>query len=331
MIQIKDCLLDSEKDEAYQLVQSQGLSVDQRIDLTIGIYEDEKLIATGSIDENVIKMIAVDPSRQGENFTAKVVQVLIDKLNERHIKKYFIFTKPEFIPVFQNLHFSLIIQTDQIALFENGAYTIRERLTDLKKSLKLERGTIASIVMNCNPVTLGHLYLIEKCASQQDNVIIFLVEENRSVFPFDVRLKLLKKATRHLRNVHILPSTPYIISAATFPTYFIKEASEASRIFMDLDIQIFKMYFMDIFKIDFRYVGTEPLDPMTRQYNETMQKILKDRWISIDRLAKDHHIVSASLVRRLAKDKKYRLLKQFVPGVTYRFLISKKGRQLFKS
>jgi [citrate (pro-3S)-lyase] ligase len=331
MIYVKDCILDAEKNEAFQLVQSQGLSIDERKDLTIGVYDDSKLIATGSLDENVIKMIAVDPSRQGENLTSIVVQALIDKLNQRHITKYFVFTKPEYISIFQSLHFFLIIQTETIALFENASYTIKERLNDLKKSLKLERGTIASIVMNCNPVTKGHLYLIEKCASQQDNVIIFLVEENRSVFPFEVRMKLLKKATSHLRNVHILPSTPYIISAATFPTYFIKETSEASRIFMDLDIRIFKQYFMEIFNIDFRYVGTEPLDPMTRQYNETMHRILKDQWISIDRLAKEHHIVSASLVRRLAKDKKFRLLKPFVPGVTFRYLISKKGRQLFKS
>lgn len=331
MMRIQDCLLESEKELAYKLVMSQGLSVDEKIDLTIGIFEEDDLIATGSIYENVIKMIAIDPNRQGENLTATVLQALIDRLNERKITKYFLFTKPEYISVFQSLYFSLIIQTDTIALFENASYTIKERLIDLKKSLKLERGTIASIVMNCNPVTKGHLYLIEKCANQQDNVIIFLVEENKSVFPFEIRMKLLKKATRHLRNVHILPSTPYIISSATFPTYFLKEVGEASKIYMDLDIRIFKKYFMDIFDIDFRYTGTEPLDPLTCQYNETMHSILKEQWISIDRLSKDHHIVSASLVRRLAKDKKFLLLKPFVPGVTYRFLISKKGRSLFKS
>jgi [citrate (pro-3S)-lyase] ligase len=331
MINSRDCILQTEKDQAYALVQSQGLTIDEKIDLTIGIYDDQVLVATGSLYANVLKMIAVDPNRQGENLTALVIQALIDRLNERKITKYFLYTKPEHLAIFSSLHFSLIIQTDSIALFENSTYTIRERLIDLKKTLKLERGTTASIVMNCNPVTKGHLYLIEKCASQQDNVIIFLVEENLSIFPFQVRYKLLKKATSHLRNVHILPSTPYIISAATFPTYFLKEVNSASQIFMNLDILIFKMYFMDIFNIDFRYAGTEPLDPLTRQYNETMHRILKDQWISIDRLSQDHHIISASLVRRLARDQKFRSLKPFVPGVTYRFLVSRKGKALFKS
>lgn len=331
MIEMRDCILQSEKDEAYHLVKSQGLSIDEKIDLTIGIYDDHQLVATGSLYENVLKMIAVDTSRQGENLTAKVVQALVDRLKERKIEKYFLFTKPEHQSVFSSLNFSLIIATHQIALFENSAYTIKERLIHLKNTLKLQRGTTASIVMNCNPVTKGHLYLIEKCASQQDNVIIFLVEENKSVFPFDVRMKLLKKATSHLQNVHILPSTPYIISSATFPTYFLKELNEASNIYMDLDIRIFKMYFMEIFNIDFRYAGTEPLDPTTRKYNETMHRILKDQWISIDRLAKDHHIISASLVRRLARERKFRALKPFVPGPTYRFLKSKKGRMLFKT
>jgi [citrate (pro-3S)-lyase] ligase len=331
MLLFRDCILQHEKDQAYALVQSQGLSIDEKIDLTIGIYDETVLVATGSLYANVLKMIAVDPKRQGENLTALVLQTLIDRLTERNITKYFIYTKPEYQEIFSSLHFSLIIQTDAIALFENASYTIRERLSDLKKTLKLERGTTASIVMNCNPVTKGHLYLIEKCASQQDNVIIFLVEENLSVFPFQVRYKLLKKATSHLRNVHVLPSTPYIISAATFPTYFLKEIDQASQMYMDLDIMIFKKYFMDIFNIDFRYAGTEPLDFMTRQYNETMHRILKDQWISIDRLSHDHHIVSASLVRRLARDQKFKSLKPFVPGVTYRFLISKKGKALFKS
>lgn len=328
---LRDCLLDQEKKQAYDLVRKVGLSIDAHIDQTVAIYENDQVIATGSLFSNVMKMIAVDPDFQKENLTARIIEALSERLLERRIYKYFIFTKPEYVSLFLQMNFSLIEKTEHVALLENATHTIRERLLEMKKGLSLVRGTTASIVMNCNPVTRGHLYLIETCARQQDNVLIFLVEEDRSVFPFDVRMKLLKRATRHLKNVHILKSTPYIISSATFPTYFLKEESDASKLFMDLDIQIFKTHFMDIFNIDFRYTGTEPLDPMTAQYNQAMHRILKDRWISIDRLAERHHIISASLVRRLAREKKFQALKPFVPGVTYRFLISKKGRSLFKS
>ena len=37
--------------------------------------------------------------------------------------------------------------------------------------------------MNCNPFTLGHKYIVEKAARENDNVIIFVVEEDKSSFP----------------------------------------------------------------------------------------------------------------------------------------------------
>jgi [citrate (pro-3S)-lyase] ligase len=319
----------SELDDVKSLLILNNLSFDDNVTQTIGIYENDKMIATGSLDLNVIKMIAVDTSHQGENLTALILTHLMSILNEKGIQKYFLFTTPKNKIFFLSYNFSLIYENDSIVMLENKFNTIIERLTRLKQSLNLVRGTTAAIVMNCNPVTLGHLYLIEKCASQNDNVLIFLVEENKSVFPYEVRFELLKKATKHLNNVHILPSTPYIISTATFPTYFLKETSERSYAYMNLDISIFQKYFVPIFSIDFRYVGSEPLDPATNAYNETMKKILKDKLVVIERLRNKQDVVSASLIRKLAKEKKYDLIKLYTPAVTYKFLKSKKGRALF--
>ena len=329
MYRFVDCMSKSELDDVKSLLILNNLSFDDNVTQTIGIYEDDKMIATGSLDLNVIKMIAVDTSHQGENLTALILTHLMSILNEKGIQKYFLFTTPKNKVFFLNYNFSLIYENDSIVMLENKFNTIIERLTRLKQSLDLVRGTTAAIVMNCNPVTLGHLYLIEKCASQNDNVLIFLVEENKSVFPYEVRFELLKKATKHLNNVHILPSTPYIISTATFPTYFLKETSERSYAYMNLDISIFQKYFVPIFSIDFRYVGSEPLDPATNAYNETMKKILKDKLVVIERLRNKQDVVSASLIRKLAKEKKYDLIKLYTPAVTYKFLKSKKGRALF--
>jgi [citrate (pro-3S)-lyase] ligase len=99
---------------------------------------------------------------------------------------------------------------------------------------------------------------------------------------------------------------------------------------MNLDLLIFKTYFMDILEIAFRYVGNEPLDPMTSAYNQTMKSLLNEQLVIIDRLKKDQQVISASLVRKLVKDNNFEKIKNLVPSVTYQFLKSKQGRALFK-
>lgn len=330
MYQVIDCILESEKRKAFDLVQSNGLSVDQDITETIMILdEDQNCIATGSIYQNVIKMIAVAKNHQGENLTAVIISELILRLNQKGIYKYFIYTTKENKIFFINLNFKVIIETNDVVLLENNINTITETLNHLKKQLPKMEGTIGAIVMNCNPITLGHRYLIEKVSKLEDHVIIFLVMENRSVFPYEIREKLVKESVKDLKNVYVLPSTTYIISQMTFPTYFLKELSLKSKIHMTLDISIFKTYFFPIFNITHRYTGSEPLDPMTDSYNETMRDILKEKWIMIPRLQIKNTFVSASLVRRLASEKKFDELKSYVPDATYQFLISKEGLKLF--
>jgi len=324
-----DCRTEKEREDARILLQNNGLSFEEKVDRTIGIYDNEALIATGSIYENVIKMIAVDAAHKGKNLTGVLLSHLIALLGEKRISKYFLFTTPENKSVFLGFSFSIVVETDQVVMMENNVFTIEERLNTIKSDLNLSSGRKAAIVMNCNPVTNGHMYLIEKCASENDHVIIFLVEEDKSFFPFSIRHALLKKATEKIKNVHIVPSTQYIISAATFPTYFMKEMSQTSLEHMKVDIAIFKRYFMDVFNIDKRYVGDEPLDYVTNEYNKTMKTMLGDRLVIVDRLTQNEDVVSASLVRKLAKNGQFDKIKAMVPPATYRFLTSKEGRILF--
>jgi [citrate (pro-3S)-lyase] ligase len=326
--QFKNVLLANEIEDVKSLLAKNDLFFESKVSDIIGLYDEDKLIATGSLDCNVIKMLAVDPNYQGEQLLNTVLSHLIHLLHMKKIYKYFIFTKPHNKKFFLDYNLFVIEENENIILFENKIDTIVEQLNEMKSNIKLNRGSTAAIVMNCNPMTLGHLYLIEKVANQHDNLLVFLVEENLSVFPFDVRMKIVKKATKHLKNVIVLPSTSYIISKATFPTYFLKEINQATQIYMNLDLSIFLHYFMNIFSIDFRYVGTEPLDPLTNLYNQAMKAILKDKVIEIERLKKDDLTLSASYVRKLASDKKFDEIKTLVPKSTYLFLKSRKGRKL---
>jgi len=323
------CRNDNEITDVKKLLLLNDLSFDSKVSLTIALYQENIMIATGSIYENVIKMIAIDPNYQGQNLTAVILTHLVQILINKGYDKYFLYTKPENKKFFLDSNFSLIYENDQVSMLENKGELITDKLKKIKNSLKLDRGTTASIVMNCNPVTNGHMYLIETAAKNNHNVIIFLVEENKSIFDFETRYKLLKKSINHLKNVWIVPSTKYIISSATFPTYFLKEITDYSSLYMDIDISIFNNYFMPIFSIDFRYVGDEPLDQTTNLYNQMLKEILKDKLIVIDRVKKDQEVISASYVRKLAEQKRFKDIKLITPKATYCFLKSNKGKKLF--
>ena len=53
------------------------------------------------------------------------------------------------------------------------------------------------------------------------------------------RMELVKQGTADLTNVTVLPTGPYLLSAATFPTYFLKDREAAGQIQCALDIEIF--------------------------------------------------------------------------------------------
>ena len=329
---IRDILLETEYQEVVKLLQNQGLTFETQVSYTMGLFDNDRLIGTGSIDQHVIKMLAIDNDYQGENLLSTILTHLISILNRKNIHKYFIFTQPKNKRIFNDYNLFTIYENKDIILFENKVDTIVERLHEIAMDYPKKEGSRrAALVMNLNPMTNGHLYLIETCAKENDQVFIFVVEENSSIFPFDVRWSILKKATKHLKNVVLLPSTKYIISKATFPTYFIKKVDDQTSLYTTLDVSIFSTYFMDIFQIDLRYVGTEPYDVLTNLYNETLKSILGNKLKIIDRLSLDQNAISASLVRKLANEQKFEEIKKLVPKATYKYLKSKKGRQLIEN
>lgn len=326
--QVKTLETTKELEACQKLLNMHDLSFEEHATFTIGIFDGDLLIGTGSLDHDVIKMIAVDPSYQGENLTALIMTHLVLKLSQDNIFKFFLYTKPENHLFFKDFGLSLVAKTNDIILFENNIYTLKERLADIKATLP-DTDDFGAIVMNCNPVTNGHLYLIETAAKMHPFLLIFLVEEDLSVFPFEIRKTLLEKATSHLKNVIIIPSTSYIISKTTFPTYFTKSATEASRLHMILDAMIFKTHFMPNLGITMRYVGTEPMDQTTLLYNQSLKEVLGHRLTIIDRKMHQSNYISASFVRKLAQKKAFEHIKDIVPKATYQFLKSKKGQRLF--
>lgn len=316
-------------------LESHELKYENDIEYACG-YEDTygRLAACGCCARNILKGFAVDTELRGSNLLGRMISHLIGNRFQNGITHLFIFTKAENTPLFTASGFYLLAATTMAAMLENKASGLKHYLNSLNID-KNRNGKAGAIVMNCNPFTLGHRYLIEYAAERCDVLYIFVVEEDRSVFPFDVRFSLVKKGVADLTNVKVHPSGPYIISNQTFPTYFLKQNADAVAIQAELDLTLFAERIADPLNIYVRFVGEEPICAVTRCYNQIMQQVLPHFGISVKEIPRkagsDGNAISASLVRsKLAQMPPGEWLRSYVPEVTYDYLCSADAEMIIK-
>ena len=303
------------------LLRNAGLTPDNQVDCTLLIWDHDELIATGSRYGNILKCIAVDNSRQGEDLTATILtQLRQDALQAGH-RHLFLYTKPQNRLMFSSLFFYPIAATDSVLLMENQQNGIGEFLDGL--SVSPADGITGAVVMNCNPFTLGHRYLIEQAAKECDRLLVFVLSEDRSYFKTADRMAMVKAGTADLSNVTILPTGPYLISSATFPTYFLKEQADTLHVQCQLDVAVFGSHFVPKFGITRRFVGSEPFCPVTSAYNQALHQLLPEYGVSlleIPRLETNNTPVSATNVRKLIEEKNEEGIRALVPDSTFRYL-----------
>ena len=218
----------------------------------------------------------------------------------------------------------------------SGRESIEMAEMDFRNSLYINRnfgdfdpsahGTIGSIVMNCNPFTFGHRYLIESALKMVDHLIIFVVEEDRSLFTFEERFAMVKNGVADLKNVSVVPSGSAILSQATFPEYFVKVLDENIVQNVENDITIFAEKIAPKLNITYRFVGEEPEDAVTNEYNSAMKRILPAhgiKLVEIPRIETEGRIISATSVRKCLEEENYEKLDSLVPESTKRLLFLK--------
>lgn len=297
-----------------------GLDYDAGIDFTCTLEEDGEIIATASLDGATLKCIAVSPMHQGEDLTARLITELRREAFDRGYDHLMLFTKPGNQILFRQFGFYPVMRTSDCLLMENK----RSGLDAYLKDLKLCDGArIGAIVANCNPFTLGHRYLIEQASRQCDQLHLFILSERKSAFSPEVRMALAEAGCADLKNVHIHPTGPYMVSSATFPSYFIKDKARVDGIYCDLDIRIFAEKIAPALGITHRFVGTEPNCPVTRFYNEQMKARLPEygiELIEIPRREEDGAAISASRVRALLNENKLGEIRPLVPETTFEYL-----------
>ena len=324
-------------DRLKKFLAEAGLSYDDTIEHTVLLTDDEgEIKACGSAAGNVLKCIAVSDDMRGEGLTATVVSALMRYETERGITHLFLFTKPANKAMFTDLGFSEILCTDTVLFMENKKNGIASyvdgiaaetsaRVDALRKDLPdlPAEPLYGAVVANCDPFTKGHRYLIEEALKQCDLLHLFVLSEDRSHFPAKDRYEMAKAGTADLNRVLLHPTSDYLISAATFPTYFIKDTEKAVIANTELDVRIFGKCIAGPLHIRKRFAGTEPGDPVTRAYNETMARILPEygvEFIEIGRLSAEGVPVSAKKVRAALNAGDDVTLRTLLPGTTYQYL-----------
>ena len=286
------------------LLLAEGIRRDKNLDYSCGVFdEDGTLIATGSSFKNTLRCLAVSSEHRGEGLMNQVVSHLLERQMQQGNSQVFLYTKAKNARIFADLGFYEIARVEgELVFLENR----REGFARYLKSLAGTRqeGRCAAVVMNANPFTMGHRHLIEQAARENDWVHLFLLSEEAGPIPIPVRKRLVQEGVADLQNVILHDSGPYIISSATFPSYFLRDEDAAILAHARLDLAVFGKIAATL-GITARYVGEEKSSHVTALYNETMAKELPSLGLDfreIPRLALRGETVSASSVRQAIHD-----------------------------
>lgn len=308
------------------------LKLDEQIECFILAYnDDETLIACAGLAKNIIKCVAISEDCRGEGVALKLITEVVNLAYEQQQSELFIFTKPEYEHLFQDCGFYPISSAyPHVVLMENSATRLQKQCQQWQKQ-RVEGKKIGSIVMNANPFTLGHRYLIEQALKQCDHLHLFVVEENASLFSYQERFSLVEQGIKDLERITLHNSSPYIISRATFPDYFIKEQGIVNSAYLEIDLRIFRQHIAPALNITHRFVGTEPICAVTAEYNKNMHYWLqhaemasaKIEVVELERKHINATPISASLVRKLYLKEAWNELIPLVPQSTLEFLKTK--------
>lgn len=309
-----------------RLLEECGLTPEDA-DFAVGVYDtQDSLLATASLCGDTIKGVCVHPQARDLSLTAPLATALLNEAASRGISNVRVFTKPEYEDVFRSLSFSLTGKGDGAILLESESQALKSYLKTIASYRNADASVAGCIVMNANPLTLGHFYLLQKAASQVDTLFVIPVgDDPHTLFSLSERVDALESAAARIGNVRVLPASPYCISRSTFPSYFIKEISTLTRAHCTLDLDIFASHIAPSLGVSVRFAGSEPMDPLTSVYNDTMQEVLPQRGIEIrilERMQIEDEPVSASRVRTLIKTGHAGAALRLVPSESYPMVLS---------
>ena len=310
------------------LLQREGIRRDGNLDYICAMFdEDYKVIGTGSCFGNTLRCFAVSSDHQGEGLLNQIITHLIEVQYARGNLHLFLYTKVKSAKFFGDLGFYEIARVEDTLVFmENRRDGFGSYLRNLEKTKP--GGKSAALVMNANPFPRGHQYLVETAAAACDTLHLFVVSEDASLVPFAVRKRLVAEGVAHLPNVILHDSGPYIISNATFPSYFLKDEAAVISGHARLDLAVFTKIAKAL-NITARYVGEEPTSQVTGLYNQIMQEQLPKagmECIVVPRKEVNGKAISASTVRQCLQTGDWNTLETLLPQTSLAYFRSPEAR-----
>lgn len=317
-----------------------GLRYDD-VDYYAAIVDEssDEMIAGGGLKGSVIKCVAVADGHKGEAVANVIVSHLIAKANAEGCQCVKLYTKPDNRQLFESLSFRLIAESPNAILMETGVGGIEKYSEELRvkseelrvKSEELKndesvvsnaRKPIGAIVMNANPFTLGHRFLVEQSSELVERLYVVVVREDCSMFSYNERKAMVSQGVRDIGNVVVVDGSDYAVSAATFPTYFLKQLSDATDTQIILDLDLYRRRIAPALGATIRFFGSEPTDPLTRRYNELMHQQLGEEHVhEIQRKQQEGSAISASRVRKAMMEGCLWDAIQLVPPTTIPYII----------
>ena len=306
------------------LLQREGITRDAHLDYICALRDgDDEIIATGSCFGATLRCFAVSSGHQGEGLLNEIISHLMQVQYARGNTHLFLYTKETSARFFASLGFYEIARVDGTLVFmENRRSGFPNYLKNLEKTKS--SGVSAALVMNANPFTLGHQYLVETAAKNCDTLHLFVLSEDASLVPFAVRKRLVQAGIAHIPGVVIHDSGPYIISSATFPSYFLKDEAAVIEGHARLDLAVFTRIAQAL-NVTHRFVGEEPTSQVTGLYNRIMAQELPKAGVQchvIPRREAGGKAISASTVRAALQNGDWDTLKALVPATTLDYFTS---------
>lgn len=286
-----------------------------------------EIVAGGGLKRDVIKCVAVADAYKGEAMANSIVSHLMSHANAEGFQCVRLYTKPQNRRLFESLSFSLLAEAPEAILMETGIGGISRYVEELRekneKSVCGKNIPMGCIVMNANPFTLGHRYLVERSSELVERLYVVVVREDCSMFSYNERKAMVSQGVGNIGNVVVVDGSDYAVSAMTFPTYFLKHKTDATDTQILLDLDIYRRHIAPALGATVRFVGSEPSDLLTRRYNELMRQALGESHVrEIPRMSKDGVAVSASCVRQAISENCLWKAIRLVPPTTIPYIIA---------
>lgn len=327
---------DAEQVESQRrLLDSAGIHLDPLIDWSLALYDGDKMLATASCFRYTLRSIAVDNEHQGLGMMARLITAVEKEATRRSLDRLLLISQPEDKHLFSAVGFTSLAESRRgVAIMENSS----QHFPDFLKKLKADLSEItlnetatprrAAIVMNANPFSLGHRFLVETALRECDQLLLLVLSDDPQYgFGFEHRFEMVKRGCADLPRVLVAASGPYAVSTASFPSYFypptaVDENSQLLNDEAELDAALF-VCIANYLNISKRFVGSEPGSDITNFYNQVLSRELVCSGLQlqiIDRLSINGKAVSASSVRNFLDAGDYNAAKKLVPATTWNYL-----------